>query len=117
MNKFIILSSSVFLLPVVVLAQFGEVDTFVGNLNIFISSRLVPFVFTLALLVFVYGMYKYFILGGANEADREKGKQLLVWAVMGFVLMVSIWGIVGMLSTGIFGGGVTPPPLPETPTL
>ena len=49
---------------------------------------LIPMVFALSLLIFIWGMFKFFILGGANDEDRAKGKQLIIWAIIGFVLMV-----------------------------
>jgi len=118
-KKLSVYVSAVFLLPVIASAQyFGEVDTLFGNALGFINNILIPFLFTLALLVFVYGMFKFFILGGDNEEERGKGKQLLMWAIIGFVLMISIWGIVNMLSDGIFGDfNDRVPDLPGTPTL
>jgi hypothetical protein len=67
----------------------------------FINGTLIPIVFGLALLVFLWGMFKYFILGGGDDAERGKGKQLMLWAVIGFVVMVSIFGIVQLLSNGL----------------
>jgi uncharacterized membrane protein YraQ (UPF0718 family) len=91
--------------PVVAAAQFFEpIDEFLGNVVGFINSVLVPLIFTLALLFFIYGMFKYFILKGDSEGDREKGKQLMLSAVVGFVLMVSIWGIVNLVAGGLQAG-------------
>lgn len=107
-----------FLLPFATFAQeyFGEVDTFFINIGGFIDNILIPLLFTLALLVFLFGMFKYFILGGGNESEREKGKQLIMYSLIGFVLMVSIWGIVNIIAGGLFGTA-TPPTIPGTPTL
>lgn len=112
MNK-ILFAASLFILPVVAAAQnFGQIDTFFGKITGFINATLIPLVFALALLVFIYGMFNYFILGGASEDSREKGKQLIMWSVIGFVFMVSIWGIVNMLAGGIFPDN-TPPKMPS----
>ena len=96
---------------------FGEVDTFFGRVNGFIEDILIPLIFTVALVVFLFGMFKYFILGGDSDTEREKGRNLMVWSLIGFVLMVSIWGIVNMLAGGLFGTNNQPPRLPGTPTL
>ncbi len=106
------------LVPAITSAQyFGEIDTFFGRVVGFINNVLVPLVFTLALFVFIYGMFNFFILNGENEGDRESGRDLMVSAVIGFVLMVSIWGIVNLVASGLFGTTTTPPPLPGIPTL
>ncbi len=96
------LGTSLFALaPMVALAQFGEVDSFINDIIDFINSSLIPLVFGVALLVFIWGMFKFFILGGGDEDSRKEGKQLMLWAVIGFVLMVSIWGIVNLISGGL----------------
>ena len=99
---------------------FGPVDTFLANVSGFINNVLVPLIFTVALLFFIYGMFKYFIQNGASEEAREKGKQMMLYSVIGFVLMVSIWGIVNLFAAGLQSsfGNVrnTAPDLPQLPS-
>ncbi len=45
-------------------------------------------------------MFQYFIMGGANEEKRDQGKQLMLWGVIGFVMMVSIYGLVNVIAEG-----------------
>lgn len=119
MNKtlFSVLGTIVLVLPVLTHAQyFGEVDSFFTNVTGFIDDVLIPLVFTVALLVFLWGMFTYFIQGGASDDSREKGRQLILWSVIGFVLMVSIWGIVNIVASGLFGN-TQPPEIPGTPTV
>lgn len=98
-------------------AYFGEVDEFFINIGGFVNNILVPLIFTLSLVAFTYGMFKYFILNGDSDGEREKGRQLAVWGVAGFVLMVSIWAIVNLLAGGLTQGmNNTVPTLPGTPT-
>lgn len=112
---------ALFLLPLVTFAQFGVIDTFFKNVMTFINNILIPLIFAAALLMFIYGMYRYFILGGSNDGDREVGQQLMIWAVVGFVLMVSIWGIVnlvaGGLQTGLGTNNSAPTSIPKGPTI
>lgn len=98
-------------------AYFGGVDDLVTRLAGFIDTVLIPFVFTLALLIFIWGMFRFFIWGQANEEDRSKGRQMIMWSIIGMAFMVSIWGIVAIFSEGVFGANTTPPRLPGTPTL
>src|SRR3989344_6558293 len=100
-----ILASSVAFLPLMALAQFGEVSTFVGKISSFINSTLIPLVFGIALLVFLWGVFKYFIMGGGDASSREEGQQLMLWAIIGFVVMVSVFGIVNMIANGLGFGG------------
>lgn len=109
------------MLPVLtVKAQyFGQVDDLFTRFAGFIDNVLIPLVFTLTLLIFVWGMFRFFVWGQANEEDRAKGRQLIIWSIVGMAFMVSIWGIVAIFSEGIFGTstGGNVPTLPGTPTL
>ena len=89
------------LMPAVVLAQFGEIDGFFDSITTFINNVLIPLVFAIALLVFLYGVFKYFIMGGGDSENRKEGTQLMLYAVIGFVLMVSIFGIVNLVANGL----------------
>lgn len=62
----------------------------------------IPLVFALAFLVFIWGLFKAFILGGSDPEKQAEGKQLMLWAVIGFAVMVSVWGLVNLV-TNIFG--------------
>ena len=92
-------------MPVMVFAEesgdFGQINTFIGKITGFINGTLLPLIFGIALLVFVYGVFKYFILGGSDEGSRQEGRQLVLYAIIGFILMTSIWGIVNILSDGL----------------
>lgn len=110
MFKKIIFSTTLFLLPVFVLAQGagdgfksdgGPIGVVIKNVLVFINGYLVPAIFAIAFLVFIWGVFKYFIFGGANEADQEAGKQLMIYGIVGFVLMVSVWGLVKVISEGL----------------
>jgi uncharacterized membrane protein YidH (DUF202 family) len=112
--------------PLVGLAQgdadnFGGLNDFFENATAFLGSTILPFLFALALAAFVYGIFKYFIWGGANDDDRESGKSLMIWGIIGLVLIVAVWGIVNLVigildtSTGeeTFDTNVTIPPIPS----
>lgn len=83
-------------------------NSFIG----FIDRVLVPLVFAVAFVVFIWGVFQYLIAGGANEEQRDKGKQLIVWGVVGFFVMVSVWGIVNVLVGTFQFGNTNAPTLP-----
>jgi hypothetical protein len=112
-----ILASMSAFLPLVAFAQFGEVSTFIGKISTFINSTLIPMVFAIALLVFLWGMFKYFIMGGGDAESREAGTQLMLYAIGGFVVMVSVFGIVNMIASGLgFSGKENIENIPNVPT-
>jgi NADH:ubiquinone oxidoreductase subunit 2 (subunit N) len=62
-----------------------------------INNVFVPVVFALAFFVFIWGIFQYFIQGGHDEEKRESGKSLMLWGLIGFFVMVSVWGLVQIL--------------------
>lgn len=63
-----------------------------------VNSYLVPILIAIAFIVFLFGVYKYFIQGAADEKNREDGRKFVLWGIIGFVVITSIWGIVNLVS-------------------
>ena len=82
----------------------------------FINDYVVGLIFAIAFVMFLWGVFRYFIAGGDSDENHTEGRQFILYAIIGFVLMASIWGIVNLLqaSTGIDGG--TEPSLPTITT-
>jgi uncharacterized membrane protein YidH (DUF202 family) len=95
-------------------ASAGEFGTLLTNILTFTNTVLIPFIIGIGFLVFVFGMFQYFIAGGANEEKKEAGKSLMIYATLGFVLIIVFWGVVNLLteSTGLDGESVL-----NTPTV
>jgi hypothetical protein len=84
----------------------GGFGLLLANIVSFTNGVLIPFILGIGFLVFVWGMFRYFIVGGANDDAKEQGKSLMVYATLGFVFIIIFWGIVNLLasSTGLEGG-------------
>jgi hypothetical protein len=107
MKKFVasIMALTVVLTPGLALAgEFTELSDFAQTIVGFINGTLIPLVFALALLLFIWGMFTYFILGGGDESKRESGKSLMLWAIIGFVMMIIIFGLVNLIANGLLSG-------------
>lgn len=78
--------------------SFAEVTEDIVDL---VNGSVVPLVYALAFLLFIFGMVRFFFFGG--EENREKGKTFMIWGVIGFVVMFSVWGIVRLLLTVLPG--------------
>jgi hypothetical protein len=80
-----------------------------------INNVAVPVVFALAFIVFVWGVFQVFVLGGTNEEAKEKGRALMLYGLIGFFVMVSVWGLVHIL-TGSVSLTNQVPDYPTAPT-
>jgi hypothetical protein len=63
-----------------------------------VNSYLVPILIAIAFIVFLFGVYKYFIQGAADEKNREEGRKFVLWGIIGFVIISSVWGLVNIVS-------------------
>lgn len=79
----------------------GEIGTSLDAILLFIDGVIIPFILSIGFLVFVWGMFKYFIQGGANDEAKESGKSLIMYAIAGYVVILAFWGIVNILTSGI----------------
>jgi len=91
--------------PLLSFAQFtggnNELTGFGAIVINFINQTLVPLVFAVALLLFIYGAYLYFIQGGGEDDSRKQGKTYILYAIITFVVMVSVWGITTLIANGL----------------
>ncbi len=121
MKKIIARLSTAFALPAVALAipALASAQT-IGSLqqggqfliNI-INNIAVPLLFAVAFIVFIFGIFQYFILSRGDEEKQAKGRGLMLYGLIGFFLMVSVWGLVNIL-VGTFSLNSNIPTYPTT---
>ena len=79
--------------------NFAElVDMFLGFI-----SLLVPFVFSLALVFIVWKVIDAWVINAGDVKKVEEGKSYAIWGVVVLVVMSSVWAIVRLLRSSIFG--------------
>ena len=100
--RLVLSAAALFALPLVASAQAQTFKSFTAKVVDLINSAVVPLIYALAFLVFIIGMVRFFFLGG--EEGREKGKKFMLWGIIGFVVLFSVWGIVNLLLTALPGG-------------
>lgn len=70
----------------------------VGFVTKFINDTLVYVIFALAFLFFLFGVFKYFFGSGKNaEENRREGGKFILWSIIAFAVMISVWGLVNLL--------------------
>jgi len=84
------------------------------NLLYIINSILVPVIFALAFIVFLYGIAKAYIFSGGEPAEVSKGHKLVLYGIIGFVVMLSLWGLVNVVANTFGLTGYSAPMLPTS---
>ncbi|MEI8123870.1 MAG: hypothetical protein WCG60_01730 [bacterium] len=59
-----------------------------------VFSPIISLIIALAVVYFLYAVSKFVRSDGK---ERESGKELLVWGIIGLFVMMSVWGIVGIV--------------------
>jgi uncharacterized membrane protein HdeD (DUF308 family) len=77
--------------------------TFVDSIVVFIDSYILPLFYALALVFFVWGIYRLFF--SESEEKQKEGRQFAIWGIVGLVVLASVWTLVQMLVGLLTAGG------------
>ena len=104
-KKLIVFSTfSLSSLPLVALAQnstgcasvqLGTIQSIicrVGN----ILDTLIPILVVLGVVYFIWGVITYVISG--DEEAKKKGRERIIYGIIGLVVIVALWGLVGIIT-------------------
>jgi len=68
-----------------------------------VVNPLVQLIFAAAVLYFVYGIFTY-IRKSSDSTSRVDGANHILWSTVGLFIMISVWGIIGIIER-TFGVG------------
>ena len=77
-----------------------------------INNVLVPVLFAIAFIVFLYGIASAYVFSYGDPDKIKTGHKLVFWGIVGFAVMISIWGLVNVVANtfGLAGYYAPPPP-------
>ncbi|MBI4136183.1 MAG: hypothetical protein HY481_01365 [Candidatus Vogelbacteria bacterium] len=81
--------------------------------NVF--NPLVGLLLALALVYFLWGVFKY-IQSAGDETKRKEGVSMMTYGIIALFVMVSVWGLVNLLSRTFPLGSTPPRPVPASPS-
>jgi hypothetical protein len=70
----------------------------VTSISGIVDNAVIPLLFALAFLFFLINIVRYFFIQGGEEG-QTKGRQAVLYGLIGLVVLFSIWGIVNLLLT------------------
>ncbi len=62
-----------------------------------IGGIVIPGIFTLAFVVFLWGVFKF--IRSSEQKDKQESKQFIYMGLIGLFVMTSVWGIIKILGT------------------
>lgn len=89
-----------------------QLTNIASSIVTFINAVAVPLIFAVAFIVFLFGVFRYYIAGGANPEKRKEGTQLIIYALIGFAVMIVVWGLVNVIIGTLGITNNNRPPLP-----
>ncbi len=101
-----------FALPFIASAQSGGFRSIQSGINsvIGIINLLIPLIIGLAIVYFLWGVLQY-VAKGHDQEKRDEAKNIMIWGIIAIFVMVSVWGLVGILRNTfqLEGGTITYP--------
>ena len=73
-----------------------------GDLVGLVDGSIVPFMYMLAFLFFIYGIARSFF--SSDEEKRKNGRQFALWGIIGLAVLFTVWGLVKLLLSILTGG-------------
>jgi Na+/proline symporter len=64
-----------------------------------ILNRIIPVLIILAVIIFVWGVIMYVV--SSEEEAKKKGRQRMIWGLIGLVVIVGMWGLVAMVRNSL----------------
>lgn len=123
-KKLIVLSGvGATLLPFLAFAQTSACNGYNAGISFAICrvgeilNSIIPILIVLGVVYFVWGVITYMI--GADEEAKKKGRDKVIYGIIGLVVIVGMWGLVRIVAN-TFGlnnnsAGIQTPCVPGTP--
>ncbi len=87
-----------------------DLKSLVANLIDMIRYYIVPFIIALALMFFLWGLFKTITAAGDGK-KRQEGMAYITYGIIGLAVMVSVWSLVYLLTSTFFSNGLLIPQL------
>lgn len=98
-NKLFAFGAIALTAPTLAFAQAATPGADLSSLLVWVNkliSIMVPLIIALAVVFFMWGVFK-FVASGDDEEARKSGRQMMINGVIAIFVMVSLWGLVGFL--------------------
>lgn len=86
----------------------SNIRSLLTSISQFINGTIIPLFIAATLAYTIYAAVT-FIAAGDDTQKREERKKQIFWGIIGLFVILSIWGLIGVIgnSFGIYGGKLT----------
>ena len=102
---------ALYAMPVLTFAQITDIESAIGWFEA-ILAMLIPVIIALAVVVFLFGIFKY--VTAKDDNAKSEARSIILYGVVVLFVMVAIWGLVNIL-INTFGLDTGAPDVPELP--
>ena len=85
----------------------SDLQGIVSKLFELINSTVIPLIVSLAVVAFLWGVM-LFVLNAGNDEGRKKGKDVMIYGIIGLAVMVSYLGLVAFVTNTFGTNTITP---------
>ena len=75
-------------------------DAILTKVSEYIVVPIIQVVFGAAVLIFLWGVVQ-FVMNAGDPGEREKGRNHIIWGVVGMAIMLSVYGIIRFVAATI----------------
>lgn len=86
---------------------YASLDTFLASVNEEIINPLIVFLFALAILYFIYGVFE-FLTNQENEDKKTSGRNHMFWGIIGITIMMGVWTLLNIVLATFDIKGIDP---------
>lgn len=79
-----------------VFTAYASLDSTIRKINKAIINPLIILMFAIAAIYFIYGLFEFIKDADSSDA-REKGKQHIIWGLIGMFIMVAVYFIMELI--------------------
>ncbi len=91
-----------------------DIESFFGNTLTGIINRGIQLLLAILTLVFIYGVVMYISASSSGDQKKaESARSFIVYSIIGFALVLGIWGVASWLTEGLGFKTTAKPSLPS----
>jgi len=95
------------------LVRLGTIQSIICQIGNILDT-LIPIIVVLGVVYFIWGVVTY-VISGDDEEAKKKGRTRMIYGIIGLVVIVALWGLVGIVTNTFDLNGSANVSIPTVP--